>query len=396
MNLKVIAELMNEEASEQLKAAISRIKGISLTVRLPRIESDLTRIGKDEMPDVLIVEITDDSPEDIENIAKMMAANRDHMAIYVLYQECASETMRKLVKAGVKEFLPLPLQAQELVLSLLEILSEKRSRVQAHQDSGGVSAFINAKGGGGSTLLATNTAHVLASEYKLSTALIDFDIQFGTAAIYLDLNPRSNIMDALVDVDRIDPVFVQALMTKHMSGLDVLASPSDIEPINGIITVEGVNRLLEVVTDIYDFVILDIPRLFTPWTIAAMKHADPVFLVTHHDLTNIRDARVIMDAFPKMEISTSKVEIVNNRAMTKVEETSVESLKETLHKNRIHKVRNDYKTAIHAEENGVPITEISTRSELTKDVRALAQYLAEKHLGKQEEKGFLSSLFGSK
>lgn len=216
------------------------------------------------------------------------------------------------------------------------------------------------------------------------------------AASYLDINPRSSIMDALVDVDRIDPVFVQALMSKHKSGLDLLASPGDIEPINGIITVEGVNRLLEVVSDLYDFVILDIPRLFTPWTIAAMKHADPLMLVTHHDMTSIRDARSIIDAFPKMEIATSRVEIINNRAMTKVEETSVESLKEVLHKSQIHRVRNDYKTAIHAEENGVPVSEISSHSDLTKDIRSLAHYLVEKHFGKQEEKGFLSSLFGNK
>ncbi|ATX81771.1 pilus assembly protein CpaE [Mariprofundus ferrinatatus] len=396
MNLKVIAELMNEEASEQLKAAISHIKGISLTVRLPRIEADITRIGKSEIPDVLIIEITDDSPDDIDNIVKVIKDNPDHMSVYIVYRECSSETMRRLVKGGVKEFLPLPLQAQELALSLLELVSDKRVRVQAHKDSGGVTAFINAKGGGGSTLLATNTAVMLASEYKVSTALIDFDIQFGTAAIYLDLNPRSNVMDALVDIDRIDPVFIQALMTKHKSGLDVLASPSDIEPINGLITVEGVNRLLDVVTDIYDFVILDIPRLFTPWTIAALKHADPIMLVTHHDLTTIRDARLIMDSLPKMEIPTSKVEIINNRAMTKVEETSIDSLKETLHKTQIHRVRNDYKTAIHAEENGMPVSDISSRSDLTKDIKALALYLVEKHHGKQEEKGFLDSLFGKK
>ena len=395
MNLKVIAELMNEEASEQLKAALSHIKGISLTVRLPRVESDVTRIGKAEIPDVLIIEITDNSPEDIDNIAKVVTANQNNMVVYILYQACSSETMRRLVKAGVKEFLPLPLQAQELALSLLENISDKRVRVQAHKESGGVTAFINAKGGGGSTLLATNVAHMLASEYKVSTALIDFDIQFGTTAIYLDLNPRSNIMDALVDVDRIDPVFVQALMTKHKSGLDVLAAPSDIEPINGIITIEGVSRLLDVVTELYDFVILDIPRLFTPWTIEALKHANPIMLVTHHDLTTIRDARLILDALPKMDISTSRVEVVNNRAMTKVEETSIDSLKDTLHKARIHRVRNDYKTAIHAEENGVALSEISARSDLTKDIKALAHYLVENHLGKQEkEKGFLGSLFG--
>jgi len=398
MTLKVIAEMMNEEASEQLKAAISHMKGISLTVRLPRIEANLMRIEKEHSPDALVVEMSEDSPEDIDNIVKVTSANRGHMAVFVIYRKCSSDMMRRFVKAGVKDFFPLPLQAQELALSLLEIQSEKRIKTHTQKQDGGVIAFINAKGGAGSTLLATNTAYQLACEHKGSTtALIDLDIQFGSAAMYLDLHPRSNIMDALIDVDRIDPVFVQALMTRHNSGLDVLAAPGVIEPINdSIITVDGINNLLDVVTDIYDFVVLDIPRLFTPWTIAALKHADPIMLVTHHDLTNIRDAKVIMDALPKMDIPTSRIEIINNRAMTRVEETSVDNLKETLHITKVHRVRNDYKTAIHAEENGTPLAEISSHSDFTKDVSALARYLAERHLGKQEEHGFFSSLFGKK
>lgn len=395
MTLKVIAELMNEEASEQLKAAISRITGIDLTVHLPRVESNLMKIVTDQAPDALIIEISEESPDDIDNIAKVISANREKMVVYIVYNRCSSETMRRLVKAGAKEFLPFPLQAQELAISLLELLSNKQSKTHATQVDGGVSAFINVKGGAGSTLLATNTAYMLATEFKKPTALIDFDVQFGLAAMNLDLHPHSNIMDALIEVERIDPVFVQALMTKHKSGLDVLASPSDIEPINGLITVEGVNKLLDVVTDLYEFVILDIPRLFTPWTIAALKHANPIMLVTHHDLANIRDAKVIMDAFPKMEIPASRIEVINNRAMSKHEETTIDNLKETLHIQKAHRVRNDYKTAIRAEESGVPVAEISAHSDLTKDIKGLAHYLAERHLGKIEDESFFSSLFGS-
>ena len=104
---------------------------------------------------------------------------------------------------------------------------------------------------------------------------------------------------------------------------------------------------------------------------------------------------VIMDAFPKMEIPASRIEVINNRAMSKNEETSIDNLKETLHIEKVHRVRNDYKTAIHAEESGVPLVEISARSDLTKDIKNLARYLAERHLGKIEDEGFFSSLFGN-
>ena len=396
MNLKIFAEIIQEETARQLKEALARVEDISLTMHVPVDEESLKRIGSEYLPDVLIAEISDEDASKVELIEKILKENSGQFATYIIYQHCSTETMRRLMKAGVKEFLPLPLHTQEFLISLIEVISEKRKKVDTASSSGGMVAFIDAKGGGGGSTLAMNVAHTLATKYEASTLLVDLDIQFGTAALSLDINPRSTIMDALVDVDRIDPVFLKALVTQHKSGLFVLPSPADIEPMDAV-SIEGVRRLLDTAAECYEFVVMDVPRVFTDWVIAALERADPVMLVVHHDLDSVRDAKIILDALPAMGVSLDRVEIINNRAMTTVEDTTVQQLKTTLKKERVHRVRNDYKTAIHAREDGLPLIEVSKNSDLTADVVRLAAYLAGMHRGEPEKKaGLLGRLFGGR
>ena len=396
MNLKIFAEIIQEETAKQVKEALARVEDITLTLHVPVDEASLKRIGSDYLPDVLIAEISDESPAQVELLEKILKENSGQFVTYIIYQSCSTETMRRLMKAGVKEFLPLPLHTQEFVISLIEVVSEKRRKVDTASRSGGMVAFIDAKGGGGASTIAMNVAHTLATKYEAKTLLVDLDIQFGTAALSLDINPRSTIMDALVDVDRIDPVFLKALVTQHKSGLSILPSPADIEPMDAV-TIEGVRRLLDTASECYEFVILDVPRVFTDWVIAALGRADPLMLVVHHDLDSVRDAKIILDSLPSMGISLERVEVINNRAMTTVEDTTIQQLKSTLKRERVHRIRNDYKTAIHAREDGLPLVEVAKHSDLTADIIRLAAYVAGMHRGEEEKReGLLSKLFGGK
>jgi pilus assembly protein CpaE len=72
-------------------------------------------------------------------------------------------------------------------------------------------------------------------------------------------------------------------------------------------------------------------------------------------------------------------------------------MKKTLKKEKVHRVRNDYKTAIHARESGLPLIEVSKHSDMTADIIKLAGYVAEMHRGKPEKReGLFSKLFGGK
>ena len=90
----------------------------------------------------------------------------------------------------------------------------------------------------------------------------------------------------------------------------------------------------------------------------------------------------------------SSVELVNNRAMAKSESVSIDKLKATLGKERIHRMRNDYAAAVSAQDQGLPVASVARKSDMTKDVHALAEYILHAHRGDEEKKrGFFSKLF---
>ena len=207
----------------------------------------------------------------------------------------------------------------------------------------------------------------------------------------LDLAPKSNILEALVSPERIDPVFLRALMTKHESGVEVLCSPSDLSPM-GSISPQAIGKLFDTAAEHYEYVIVDIPRILTAWSMTAIKYVNPLMVVSQNSITTIRDAKLLLNKLIHEGVHADNIELINNRAMAKMGSVSIDKLKETLGKERVHRVRNDYKTAIKAQDQGRPITMVSKHSHFTKDIKGLASYFVQLQKG-AEKKGVISKLF---
>ena len=396
--LKVIALLLNKDTSTEVEAVMGRVEGVDISTRLVDEGRALEKVGQEELPDVIMVEIDGHHERDIDDIEQILKKYGERITIFVTTKDSAGDmdTMRRLMRAGVKDVFPQPLQVQELVMAATNALAEKRSRVLgAKGERGGVTAFLNAKGGSGATTLAVNVAYSLKTNHDAaSVVLIDLDIQFGTAATFLDLHPRSNVMDALQQPERIDPVFLQALMTKHESGLDVLASPADLSPVDDI-PEDSVTRLLQAAAEIYDFVIIDMPRICSPWTLAAMKFVDPLIVVVQNDVPTLRDAKLLLEQLPLKGVPVENIEVVNNRALSRMHNVNIESLKDTLRMKRVHRVRNDYEAAVQAQDSGIPLRVVAKHSHMTKDIERLAENLATTHIKKKDEKkGLIGKIFG--
>jgi pilus assembly protein CpaE len=392
--LNVVAVVVHKDTGDQIADALSRVKGINLSIRLTEAGRSLGKIGEDEMPDVIILEINGQAGQDVEDVEEILGRGDDQIKIFATYRQGDNNILRRLFRAGVKNIYPQPLETQDLVLDLVEVMAEKRNRAMAAQSrKGSVTAFINAKGGSGATTIATNVAYTLAAKHKAKVALVDLDVQFGCAAMSLDLKFGADVSNAILQPDRIDPIFIKALMTKHESGLHVLASPGNLGDINGI-KPGATTALLQGIIDLYDIVIIDLPRLFVPWTIEALQLANPVMLVSHNNLVTIRDTKLILEQLPVLGVPAERIEVINNRAKAKVASVDINEMKKTLKIERIHRISNDYSTALKAQDRGVPLAEISRRSPLTKDIEHLADYLYAVREGQEPPgRGLMDRLF---
>jgi pilus assembly protein CpaE len=393
-DLKVVSYFFDDEAGKELTAILSRVEGLSLTSTKVVSDEQLSSLGVDELPDVIFFELDGHTERHVLDLEALLKEHRGSVSVYVTYKEVALDVVRRMMRIGVKDIFPQPLQAQELMSAMAHSVSSKRERVKAAQGAkGGVTAFIDAKGGVGSTTLAVNVAHVLAEKHKAEVLIIDFDLQFGDVALSLDLHPRSTVLDALRQPDRVDAVLLNALITKHDSGLDVLPSPGNLTTLDEL-TATSVRKILQAAVMEYEFVLLDLPRYFNAGVIEALKFSDPILLVCQNSLETIRNAKVILDNLSLLGVSLTNVELVNNRAMAKSGSVTIDKLKSTLGKERIHRIRNDYAAAVSAQDQGLPVASVDKKSDMTKDVHALAEYILHAHRGDNKKKqGFFAKLF---
>jgi pilus assembly protein CpaE len=141
------------------------------------------------------------------------------------------DTMRKAIVAGVRDYLVLPAEPNELRSAVLAVQHAEQARRQASEEGarsgrlGTIVTVFAVKGGVGKSTVATNIAAALAQETRYHVALLDLDLHFGDAAVLLDVAPSSTLADAVTELDPTRPQSIAPFLTPHVSRLKLLAAP---------------------------------------------------------------------------------------------------------------------------------------------------------------------------
>jgi pilus assembly protein CpaE len=188
--------------------------------------------------------------------------------------------------------------------------------------------------------------------------LIDLDLQFGTSAYDLDIKSDGGVLEALRNPNRIDSVFLDALVTRHTSGLDILPSPADMSSWDGI-NPQALSRLVKVLSAKYDHVVFSLPMLMNEVIEQVLSLSNPVYLVTQDTISMLRNLNMMLQRLPKRGIPTRNIEVIQNRVRDVP----------------LHKVRSDYKLAARAENEGKTIGELSPRTGMVKDLINIAEHI---------------------
>jgi pilus assembly protein CpaE len=265
-------------------------------------------------PSVLLLEIDVDDVEDMEALGQLsIEAGRAHVPIVATARDLDTATVRRLLRDGVADFIPQPVDRAEVLDVLRSADHKARRRQQRSPAQGRVLTFSRATGGAGATTLAVNVAHALARpERQCKVCLIDLDLQFGTVALQLDLLPTKGLFDIAQARQSFDPSLFSSSLVEHRSGLRVLPSPSvpiSLEAVRPAV----VNALLELARLEFDYVIVDLPCALTQWTETVLSHADLVYLVTQPNLPAVWQLRRLLEAIYAFGLQGLSVQLALNR-----------------------------------------------------------------------------------
>lgn len=327
--------------------------------------------------DLLVLEIDPDNAAELAALEHFATTVGGRIPVVAAARDLTIAATRRLMRLSIADVLPIPFTNEELSQAL-DSGREKLSRLRTGGGparSGNVIAVQGALGGVGTSMIVTQLAQIWANNNK-RVLLIDLDVQRGTAALYMNLKPRLTMSDLIEADDRLDVEFLNMVTERHTSGVSVLASPADMTPMDAI-TPEFVERLLDLATQNYDLVLLDLPGIWIDWTALSIQKADLLLLVTQMTVPGIQQARRQLDVAEANGLG-DRVRVVMNRMVTGLFGKYDVAEAEAALRGRVHfALANDYPTVSAALDEGRSLGQIKMKAKVEKDLRQIATQLTE-------------------
>jgi pilus assembly protein CpaE len=301
-------------------------------------------------------------------------------------------------RVGVKEFLPQPLTRQDVEPALARFEERFKGRTAEAEDQGGrVIAVIGARGGVGTSTVATNVASaVQQARHRESVALVDLDMHGGDLGLFLDLHPSQGVHHLSKDISRLDETIVRSSLSKHSSGVHFLAS--GYEGCHELdLKVGSTMRVIGLLRSMHRHVVVDCGHVLEPPVREALDCSDQIILVTTLSLPTIRRTKRLLDALSAARYPAAKIQLIVNRYTNDQQElmTETEKMLETQATGRIPC---DYRTASEALNHGRPVTSMAPKTSIGQwYLREVDRLIAQNGVGAQtgtEGKAGNMSFFG--
>jgi pilus assembly protein CpaE len=278
--------------------------------------ADLRRLA-DQQDDLVVI-----GPDvDLGAAAEFAAAvrvDRPTLGIVLVRQRVDTGVLTQALRCGVREVIPAH-ETQRLAeaCAASRALSEELRRAAglapaADRKRGRVFTVFSGKGGAGKTTVATNLGVTLAQS-GARTCLVDLDLAFGDVGVLLGLLPERTLADAVPMAATLDAAGAASLATVHGSGLHAILAPTEPSTADHV-PPDLVARLLPLLAEQYDVVLVDTPPAFTEHVLAAVDVSEELVLVTTPDVTSIKNLKLTLHTLDLLGQSTERRRIVLNQA----------------------------------------------------------------------------------
>lgn len=242
---------------------------------------------------------------------------------------------------------------------------------------GVVVGCMGATSGDGASTVAMNLASCLAATPGTSVVLVDMDYQFGLTSRNLELVAPFGVRELLGQPERgLDELLLGKMLVEYKPGMSVIAAPADLHLLPAI-RPETVRELIALLRSKFDYVIIDVPHVWTPWTAAALSYCTVCIMVAQLWLRSLTHASRLLAAWHAVGIGRESVLLVINRGGAKFKEAiSTLDFERICHRRVDLVIPNDIKAVTHAENMAKTLFETEQDSRIRAQIAALAQRVA--------------------
>lgn len=316
--------------------------------------------------------------------SQKVAAHYPHTGIIMIEGELLEETMHNALFAGAKDVLIKPIDPEKLMNAIYRIHQLRERTPVVNPDApqkkirkselGQVYTVFSTKGGVGKTFVSINLAASLAKNSEKRVVLVDLDLDFGNAALALNLYPKFSITDVIDDIRHMDSDLIESYLTPHESGIKIL--PANLQAnMNDFINAEHIRVILESLRESFDYVVVDMPGRLVETIMPALALADHLLVITTPELSSVRNIKVLLATLKDLNFPQSKIRIVLNKEDIRgeIKRNDVET---TLNKKVDATIGLDYKRVLSSLNRGVPLVFEYPKNSLSKNIdKMCAQFI---------------------
>jgi pilus assembly protein CpaE len=359
------AEFVQE--SKSALAALDSAQLVTIAKPVSDLGSELQAVERG----VVIIDMDTRKLDELESLQRVMRRMNGAASVIVVAREFDAAAVRILMQMRAADFLVKPVSTADLVRSCMRALKGPDT---AGGNESEVYTFMPVAGGVGNTTIAIETAFLLhnSAMRSNSTCVVDLNFQQGVCAEYLDIEPLFDITEIESRPERLDRRLLDVMLSKHESGLSVLAAPvqpTEMRSFNADVVI----RMLDLVSAYFDNVVIDMPRTWFPWTEAVIMGSTKLFLVTEMTVPCLRHTQRLIKAIDTATSKQTKPNVIVNRFEKRMFENGIRQadVEEVLGDHFVGGISNNYRLVREAVDRGVPLHSIDPNSNVVNDLKRI-------------------------
>lgn len=267
---------------------------------------------RDEEPALVILDVLLPGQSGID-FCKQLRSQAKTLPLPIIMLSARTQVNDKIegLEAGADEYLTKPISPKEMVARVTALLDRTRRLRQAAGSGGGgkVFGFVGAKGGVGTTTVAINVGLALVQQDR-KTIAAELHPQFGSFSVHIGSSANETVQDLTsLSESRLSKQVLRRYLLTDNSGLEILFGPSKGNERLQLDAV-WVEDLVSQLSEMAEFVVLDLPNDLSEATEAALLACDLITLVTRPEPDSLASAKRKLDILRTWGIGRGIIEAV--------------------------------------------------------------------------------------
>lgn len=326
------------------------------------------------IPRVLIVDIGDSSSP-LTAMLSLTAAFTEETCLIGIGSANDINLYREMIGAGISDYLVKPITEKSLisVLQHIEEPIEEDEVPDVDPDTVQKIVVLGSRGGCGASTVAVNLAWCMSEAKQKRTALVDLDLEFGTIALSLDLEPTRGLREALENPSRIDSLFISSATAKLTERLSVMATEETIDH-DILFDPAATDALFDALGREHECIVVDMPRSSVSMRRGVFQAATQIVLVTELTLQGLRDSIRTLASIEEISPGTA-VKILANNTGGFEQAMQPGDFQKALGRKVDFNIAHDTKAFNLAVNTGKPLIQVDGRSKASKVLSKLTDAL---------------------